>query len=453
MLPPFQKHLWVALGVVLLLFVGMAALAYKSTTGFVEAASHVARSHQIRSTFERMGTLLHDIDRSHHAYVLSGEVFLLEPYNAATSRIADNMKQARALTKDRPRDQERLDRLDKLIASRLSAAGKAVDLQRVQDFTAARALIQSDQRSEEMEQIHQIITEALDEEEREIARHSQRHTALAESTMIFVGGGSLIVLAFVLGAVLIYRLSYTNRQKSKIALQVSEANLHASYNRLRTLTKQLELVREEESARIAREIHDELGQALTSAKLDLAWVAKHVASSQNEKTADDVRARILDLMQTVETTIRSVRDIATALRPPILDDLGLGPAIDWLTRDFEKRTGIRSHCSIPTDPIPVGPEHATRLFRIVQEALTNVARHAQATSVYVRLTVSAGEIHVEVSDNGRGITEQELTSNLSVGLMGMRERAEMGNGALTIDGTLGKGTTVTVQIPLMGGVE
>jgi signal transduction histidine kinase len=447
MLLPFQKHMWIALGVVFFLFLGMAVLVYQSTNEFMETASHVARSHQIRSTFERMDTLLNDIDRSHHAYVISGEVFLLEPYNTAASRIADNITQARELTKDRPRDQERLDRLDKLITSRLSTAGKAVELTRVQDFTAARELVQSDQKSEEFKQIHQIIKESLADEERELASHSQRHTALAESTMLVVGGGSLIVLVFVLGAGLIIRLNYMNRQKAEIALQASEIKLKTSYNKLRTMTRRLELVREEESARIAREIHDELGQALTSVKLDLAWVARH------EKTSDDVRARILDLMQTVDTTIHSIRDIATALRPRILDELGLGAAIDWLTRDFEKRTGIRCHCSIPTDPIPAGPEQSTKLFRIVQEALTNVARHAQATSVHVHLTVSAGEVHVEVRDNGRGITERELTSNMSVGLLGMHERAEMGNGVLSIDGIPGKGTTVTIQIPLVGGVE
>lgn len=695
---PFQKHMWIALGGMLVLFLGMAAVVYHSTTEFMQTASLVARSHQIRSTFERIGTLLNDIDRSHHAYVISGEVFLLEPYSTAVSRITDNIKQARGLIKDKPGAQERLDRLDTLVASRLRAAEKALELRQLQDVTAARALIQSDQRREESQQIQQIIKESLDDVERELAAHSQRHTALAESTMMVVGGGSLVVLAFALGAGLTYRLSYMKQHQAEIALQASEAkrrlilaalpivtytarpsqnfgsrwvsdNIEAvsgftsrallddtdlwasrlhpadrervrlafqqlpetstltteyrwqvadgtylwfldramllkdsdgaskeiigiwldisaqksiedslrqvndrlialvqaspigivildaagncqlwnpaaerifgwredevlgrplptvsqekmdehrllregvmkgtactelevvqtrkdgtnidinlslaalrdpngticgviglmadvsqrkrieaqlmqSYDRLRALSKRVESVREEESARIAREIHDELGQALTGVKLNLAWVAKRVAGSQDQKTVDDVSARLLDLMQTVETTIQSVRKIATALRPPILDELGLGSAIDWLTRDFEKRTGIRCHCSMPTEPIPIGPEQSTRLFRIVQEALTNVARHAQATSVHVRLMVSASDVQVEIRDNGRGITERELTNNRSMGLMGMRERAEMGNGGLSIYGTPGRGTTVTIQIPLGGG--
>ena len=145
-------------------------------------------------------------------------------------------------------------------------------------------------------------------------------------------------------------------------------------------------------------------------KFDLAWVSRHLASSDSEDTRAEMHGKLHALMQAVETIIQSVREIATTLRPRVLDELGLSAAIDWQTRDFEKRTGIRCQCSLPTEPIPVGPDQATTLFRIFQEILTNVTRHAQATSVRVRLTISGDSILLEVCDNGRGITEQELSS-------------------------------------------
>ena len=147
----------------------------------------------------------------------------------------------------------------------------------------------------------------------------------------------------------------------------AEAELNHSNDQLRALAKRLESVRECESSRIAREIHDELGQSLTSVKFDLAWVSRHLASSDSEDTRAEMHGKLHALMQAVETIIQSVREIATTLRPRVLDELGLSAAIDWQTRDFEKRTGIRCQCSLPTEPIPVGPDQATTLFRIFQE--------------------------------------------------------------------------------------
>ncbi len=231
-----------------------------------------------------------------------------------------------------------------------------------------------------------------------------------------------------------------------------ELQLNQSRDQLRALTTRLNSAREEEGARIAREVHDELGQAMTSLKLDLSWVARRLSLPETADSRAQMLERIQGTMRQLDGTIQSVRAIATALRPSVLDELGLVAALDWQTRDFEKRTGIRCEWSMPSVPIPVGPDQATAIFRIYQEILTNVVRHAQASTIQVHLEVSAGWLVFEVSDNGCGISSSTLAHTNSLGLLGMRERATQWGGDLSIQGSEGKGTTVTVRIPVLGAV-
>jgi PAS domain S-box-containing protein len=696
---PREKHIWIGLGIALLLFLSMTVVVYRSTTGFMQTASHVARSHEIRLTFEHIRTLIDDIETGHRAYVISGEAILLEPYHGAVDLIRDKLKQARELTADTPRHQEHLTQLEKLVASRLDVAERSITVARTQGIATARTLMQSDQGSREIEEIHRLLKDSIDDEVGEISEHSKRSTALAESTIMFVGGGSLLVLAFVLGAGGVYKLDLSRRQRTEEALKASEtkqalimrtlsvasysaqasgnfgalwvsdnidvitgfpdtaflqdtdlwasrlhpadrervllafqripntgtvsteyrwrvadgtyrwfldnavlqknpdgtakeilgiliditsqkeiedklrqsndrltALIHASpvgivildadglcqlwnpgaehifgwredevlgrplptvapeqsnehrylrervmkdeaftdlevvrykkdgtpvsislstaplrdstgticgvlglmadmtqrkqvglelshsRDQLRALAKRLESVREEESSRIAREIHDELGQAMTSLKLDLAWMARRLSIPETAETRKQLLERIQGTMQQLEVTIQTVRAIATTLRPSVLDELGLAAALDWQTRDFEKRTGIRCEWSMPVVPIPIGPDQATAIFRIYQEILTNVVRHAQASNIRIHLDICAGWLVFEVRDNGRGIPNSILVNQNSLGLLGMRERAAQWGGDVSILGAEGIGTTVKVRLPLLRGI-
>ena len=232
----------------------------------------------------------------------------------------------------------------------------------------------------------------------------------------------------------------------------AELQLSQSRDQLRALTTRLHSAREEEGTRIAREVHDELGQAMTSLKLDLSWVARRLSIPETADSRGQLLERIQGTMQQLEVTIQTVRAIATALRPSVLDELGLAAALDWQTRDFEKRTGIRCKWSMPAVPIPIGPDQATAVFRIYQEILTNVVRHAQASHTRIHLGISAGWLVLEVCDNGRGIPESSLANRNSLGLLGMRERAAQWGGDVSILGAEGMGTTVRVRLPLLGRV-
>jgi signal transduction histidine kinase len=217
----------------------------------------------------------------------------------------------------------------------------------------------------------------------------------------------------------------------------AEADQRRSLEQLRALAARLQTVREEERTRVAREIHDALGQSLTAIKMELAILFR-------DQPVPLERESVLKL---IDGAIQSVRRISTELRPGILDDLGLVAAVEWTAEEFEARTGIECYVSLPEADLEMDGEHATALFRILQEALTNVARHAKATQVIVRLSEEEGDLSLEVRDNGRGIPEEQFASGRSLGILGMRERALLLGGGVTINSAPGTGTSVRVRIP------
>ncbi len=226
----------------------------------------------------------------------------------------------------------------------------------------------------------------------------------------------------------------------------AEEALKTSREQMRELAARLQQAREEERAFIAREIHDELGQLLTGLKIDLKWFEKRLPQeAENSKLLKEKMTSILEL---VDETIVAMRRVATQFRPGILDTLGLIPAIEWQAEEFSNRTGILCEFSELSPQKLPGLECETALFRIFQESLTNVARHANATAVKVSLTGKNGSLVLQVRDNGRGITDKEISDPHSIGLLGMRERAHIFGGEVTVSGFPGRGTTVTATIPI-----
>jgi PAS domain S-box-containing protein len=216
-----------------------------------------------------------------------------------------------------------------------------------------------------------------------------------------------------------------------------------SRRRLRHLSRRLHEVTEQERKRIARGIHDDLGQPLTALRMDLAWLSARLAPD-----AAPLLAKMRAMEQVVDETIDRVRDIATQLRPAVLDDLGLVPAIEGEAEALQQRSGLRCELDLPRDATGLDEQRATTLFRVLQEALTNVARHAGATLVRIHLRVTPGEIALEVSDDGRGITDSDIANHRSIGVLGMRERVAAWGGEFGILGLPGGGTRVTACLPL-----
>jgi len=226
----------------------------------------------------------------------------------------------------------------------------------------------------------------------------------------------------------------------------AEQELRSSREQLRNLNIHLQKVREEESTRIARELHDELGQHLSLLKLDLSFL-----ESELQDIEASYEQKIKIMKKNVDLTIEKVRQISRELRPSMLDSLGLIPAIEWLAEEFQNQTGIQCELSDKTADIKFSEDISNALFRVTQESLTNVLRHAEATKVKIMLNVSKPEakINLKIEDNGRGISEQQMTNTRSVGLIGMKERVRNLNGVFSIKGIPNRGTTLNVCIPMM----
>jgi PAS domain S-box-containing protein len=230
-------------------------------------------------------------------------------------------------------------------------------------------------------------------------------------------------------------------QRDVTQRRLEEKEILRSRQELRDLTTRLQVVREEERTCLAREVHDELGQALTGLKIDLAWLRSRLADRALVERVQSIIVRIDGAMDTV-------RRIATDLRPSVLDDLGLVAAVEWQAQEFERNTGIPVQLEVHAEHAELEDRCATTAFRILQETLTNVARHAQATRVHIALRVSAELLRLEVRDNGRGISDAEIGSPRSLGLLGSRERALACGGELVIRGLRGQGTTVSLRVPV-----
>ncbi|HEY4393391.1 MAG TPA: PAS domain-containing sensor histidine kinase, partial [Polyangia bacterium] len=240
----------------------------------------------------------------------------------------------------------------------------------------------------------------------------------------------------------------TDRWDAIRAAEVARADAETSAAELRALARRLSEIREEERRTIARELHDQVGQALTALKLDLAGVRSQMAAG-----AGDGVARLATMDALLDETLETTRRISAMLRPAILDDLGLVAAIRWQAAEFTQRTGVPCETRVPEGEAALPPAVALALFRILQEALTNVARHAEAHQVVVELLREQEAAALVISDDGRGLAAAEAGGSQSLGLMGMRERAAALGGEIEISGAPGRGTIVRARIPasLAGG--
>ena len=228
----------------------------------------------------------------------------------------------------------------------------------------------------------------------------------------------------------------------------AEEQLRESREQFRALAARLQAVREEERARFAREIHDVLAQELTLLKLDCMWLRRRLSQPLDEAGQRILKGETDKMVEAIDRAMESVQRIAAELRPVVLDTLGLCAAIEWLAKDFQTRTQIACQAIVPEGPLALDLDRSTALFRIFQEGLANVARHAAATQVQARLEWQPGEIVLTVQDNGCGIPAPKLDDPHSVGLRGMHERAQLLGGHCQVSGSPGQGTTIQVRLPL-----
>ncbi len=218
------------------------------------------------------------------------------------------------------------------------------------------------------------------------------------------------------------------------------AELEQSREELRELADHLQSVREEERVAIAREIHDELGQLITALNIDMNWLREKLPGENGLQDKAD------SMLGLIDTIIDNVWRISYELRPSILDELGLIPAIKWYINETEKKSGIACSFTYNTEELDLDEKMNLSIYRIAQEALTNIVRHSMASEAAVELAAGGGRINLRISDNGKGIEETQLKDIKSFGIIGMKERVNSMGGTITIEGAKDKGTTIDVVI-------
>jgi PAS domain S-box-containing protein len=226
------------------------------------------------------------------------------------------------------------------------------------------------------------------------------------------------------------------------ARKQTEKELHSSLKQLKQLARYIEEVREDERVTIARELHDDLGQALTAVKIDLGIIKQDV-------TDDRLVSKINNVSELVRDTIITVQMLTAQLRPQIIDDLGLQAAIEWYTTDFAQRNQLNVVCHLDPEIISFSPSTSLTIFRIIQESLTNISKYAKASWVEIELIISEDHVEFSISDNGIGINESEIKLKKSFGIIGMKERAASLGGTFEITSGKEKGTVVRIRFPLI----
>ena len=239
-------------------------------------------------------------------------------------------------------------------------------------------------------------------------------------------------------------------QEEVVERRQAEKALEDSRQGLRRLMDHLQSVREEERTWVAREIHDQLGQTLTSLSMELAWLEGKL-SQKGVLSGHGLAETINTMSSSIDGAIELIHEISSELRPGVLDNIGLIAAIEWQAARFREKAGVECHLTLPTNEGRLDARRSTALFRIFQEVLTNVARHARATEVDISLTIDSAMLTMEVHDNGRGITESESSDARAFGILGMRERVAAFGGKFHIEGIEGQGTRVVLSMPLSSG--
>ena len=464
---------------VLLVLIAVASWSFRRLD---EANRWNVHSYKVLMEIRSLTSSLFYLKRDAHQFSNTHDPKLASALKQDKADFRDDFLQTSTITADSEEQQARLRKLNDYYLRWLDEYTDP--LLAGQDPEKAPAKKDMDAMRDLLKQMKQSESDLLDDRAARVAE-LQRDTAL----MLLAGGGFAVLLASALSTMLAKSASQLGRTNARLEHEVSEraraqeelselhqelqeahddldervrlrtAELEESREQLRALATRVEAVREEEKTRMAREIHDQLGQALTGLKMDAQWLntrlPKASASvglgvSPNALPGDvaALRVKTETMMRLIDSTIQLVGKIASDLRPALLDDLGLVAAIEWQSEEFESRSGIACDFEALCDDDDITPDVATGVFRILQEALTNVARHAEATHVQIRLAENDGSLVLMIVDDGRGLQGDKWRDTKSLGLLGMRERALMIGGAVELKGAAGRGTTVTLRVPV-----
>ena len=423
-----------------------------SELGFrrLEAANRTtSQSLEMESTLHEVLALIVDAETSQRGYLLTQQPEYLDPYRSALPKIENRFDRLRGLAAAQANQEQRdrIARFNTLIGKKLAELEATLALYEKAGREAALELIATGLGQRTTEQIRQAVAAMASDHSQVVSAGTQRWTrdiAFARLGMQIMTGFTIALLLIVW---ILLRREIFQRDEKRRQLLAEQQRLETEVERrtaeLTELSNYLQAVREEEKTRLARDIHDELGGVLVSAKMDVSWVEDHLGDVDPE-----VLAKLRRAQESLDAGVALKRRVIEELRPSLLDNLGLGAAIEWYAQEMCDRAGIEPRIEVPADAPKLPPAISIALFRIVQEALTNVVRYAKAKKVEIDLVQSPDHVSLVISDDGIGIPEGAQNNRLSHGISGMRHRVRALRGEFSIHGTPGRGTMIEVTLPL-----
>jgi signal transduction histidine kinase len=443
--PAVQRPtLWLLVtGVVLL---GVSGFFYRNVEQFAASDRAIRHTHRVIVAITRAVSSLREAESVQRGYLVTGDISYLRPYGALIKDVDKNWAELKALTRDSSDQQQRIARLEPLLSEKLADLDLTIGVRRDQDFAAAQRLMMNNYGKDVMDIIRAEVDGMLAEEERLMNLRNEAgeraHQISIGTILIFLASGLLLAL---ISARLI-RHSQRLREAGETARRRHHAQLDEKIAQrtaqVRQLAGHLESVREEEKRAIARELHDDIGSSMTALSMVLEGHFRQNADNPGvARNADKIRALLKEVTH-------STRRIQAGLRPNTLDSLGLIEAIRELVGEFAQRTSLATTVHLPDSEVVVPAALHVPLFRMLQEALNNVAKHAQARSVEVTLALTGDNVMLEIEDDGIGIPRERADNTQTHGLLGMRERAAYLDGIADIRARSGGGTIVSIQLPV-----
>lgn len=446
--PLFQRStLWLLLtGLVLVVVSGFF---YLNLEHFSRGDRLIRHTHRVIVAITKSVSSLREAEAVQRGYLLSGEAAYLQPYASLLQSVAKNWAELKELTVDNPDQQQRIARLEPLIAEKIADLDLTIAVRRDQDFLAAQRLVMNNYGKDVMDIIRAEVDSMLADESRLMnERNAVAETAYRISIATIV---TFLLAGLVLMLVTARQIRHSQRVRDQAgaAQRRHEAQLEERIMlrtaQVRQLAEHLESIREEEKRAIARELHDDIGSSMTALSMILeGHFRQNAAIPTVAKSADKIRGLLKEVTH-------STRRIQAGLRPNTLDSLGLVEAVRELLGEFSQRTGIVSTLELPGNDSSIPMRLQVPLFRMLQEALNNVAKHAKAGHVEVAMEIDAGWVRMRIQDDGVGITSERAANAQTHGLLGMRERAAYLDGSTAIGSPTGRGTVVTVCLPLAVG--
>jgi signal transduction histidine kinase len=415
----------IGLIVSVIVFFMINAVSYWSTRKHIESRAEIEKTLAIIYELENLVSMIKDAETGERGFIITGDWAFLEPYYIGVTAVHKSMNLLKVMNADEAPTLQMLDKILKMIERRFDQFYKAIRLRKEGDVSAAVRSIIADDNENIMSDIRNLIEELKLEKNSLLQELNGISKKRSQRTLITIVIGNLFAFLFVF-------LSISQLYRDIIERVQAERELRVSQQLLRSLARRLEKIREEERIMISREIHDVMGGGLTGLKMDLARLLQNIVNAGPDKERQVITAQIDALNDMADHMIRVTRRISSDLRPPVLDDFGLKTT-------FEN--------------VIIKNEQAVAMFRIFQEALTNVARHSGATEIEVVLRENDRSLFMdrnfvlEIRDNGRGITEEEILNSKSLGLLGMKERSLAFGGELSIAGKPGKGTVISIKMP------